>query len=108
MVWSMMGSSPPSSANLPKVLSFSAEIVLSRMRFWPPIRPSVHPHPRRIAQGALYGLFTTPVKPAVYLTAPTAGRCRVVPYTSCECIQQCPGLLEVGSVKPIAEPAVDR
>src|SRR6266849_343353 len=35
MVWSMMGSSPPSSANFSKVLSLSAKLVLSRMRFWP-------------------------------------------------------------------------
>src|SRR2546425_12596739 len=35
MVWAMMGSSPPSSANFPKVLSFSAKLVLSCMRFWP-------------------------------------------------------------------------
>ena len=33
MVWSTMGSSPPSSANSPKVLRFSVRLGLSRIRF---------------------------------------------------------------------------
>ena len=67
MVWSMMGSSPPSSANLPKVLSFSARLVLSCMRFWS--SDTITSGVEELVQAstiraALYGLSATSVKMA--------------------------------------------